>query len=82
MTMGAKNISISDEAYARLAAMKRPNESFTDVVNRLTGKRSLLELAGLLSEEEAKDLRARVNGIRSASDDRVKAHARRVKGSC
>ena len=57
MQMGAKNISISDEAYTRLASLKRPNESFTDVVNRLTGKRSILELAGTLTKDEGEELR-------------------------
>jgi len=47
--MGSRNISISDEAYSRLAALKRSNESFTDVINRLAGKRSILELAGVLT---------------------------------
>jgi len=33
--MGTRNIAISDEAYARLAALKGPKESFTDVINRI-----------------------------------------------
>jgi predicted CopG family antitoxin len=50
--MGVKNISISDEAYTRLASFKMPNESFTDVINGLTGRRSILELAGILTKRE------------------------------
>jgi predicted CopG family antitoxin len=34
--MGSKNISITEEAYDRLQAHKRDDESFTDVILRLT----------------------------------------------
>jgi predicted CopG family antitoxin len=69
--MGTRNISISDEAYERLKALKKPRESFTDVINRLTGKRSILELAGILSKEEAKEMKLAVKEIRKKSSKRV-----------
>jgi predicted CopG family antitoxin len=65
--MGTRNISISYEAYAKLAAMKGPKESFTDVINRLAGKKSVLDLAGVLSPREATELRSNVRIIRSHS---------------
>ncbi|MEF8801989.1 MAG: antitoxin VapB family protein [Halolamina sp.] len=34
--MGTKNISLKEEAYERLRALKRENESFSDVVLRIT----------------------------------------------
>jgi predicted CopG family antitoxin len=76
--LGSKNISISDEAYARLAALKGPNESFTDVVNRLTGKNSLMALAGVLTEEDAEVLRGAVAELRAASVTRVISMSKRV----
>lgn len=46
----AKTVQLSDEAYGRLAALKREGESFSDVVNRLVRERknpaALLELKG------------------------------------
>jgi predicted CopG family antitoxin len=80
--MGAKNISISDEAYTRLASLKRPNESFTDVVNRLTGRRSILELAGTLTKDEGEELRRRIDETRSASAERLSKTARRMTEPC
>jgi predicted CopG family antitoxin len=80
--MGAKNISISDEAYTRLASLKRPNESFTDVVNRLTGKRSILELAGTLTKDEGEELRRRIDDARLASAERLSKTARRMTEPC
>ena len=64
MCMGSRNISISEEAYQRLASLKRPNESFTQVINRLTQKRSILELAGTLSEEDAAEVIENINNLR------------------
>ena len=49
----SKRIRLSDDAYERLAAHKREDETFSDVVLRLASERSLLELAGILSDEEA-----------------------------
>jgi predicted CopG family antitoxin len=62
--MGSRNISISEEAYQRLASLKRPNESFTQVINRLTQKRSILELAGTLSEEDAAEIIENISNLR------------------
>ena len=50
--MATKTISITEEAYERLRARKEANESFSDIINRITGKRSIMELAGILSEKE------------------------------
>ena len=68
MYMGSKNISISEEAYQRLSALKKPNESFTQVINRLTQKRSILELAGTLSEEDAAEIIENINDLRKDSE--------------
>lgn len=35
--MASKNITITEAAYERLRRFKRPDESFSDVINRLTG---------------------------------------------
>jgi predicted CopG family antitoxin len=76
--MGTKNISISEEAYERLAALKKPNESFTEVVNRLTRKKSILELAGTLTEKEGDETRREIKELRKASQRRINSSTRRV----
>lgn len=77
--MGTKNISISEEAYERLTALKKPNESFTEVVNRLTNKRSILELAGSLTEKEGDEIRREILELRKASSQRAKSSESRVE---
>jgi predicted CopG family antitoxin len=79
--MGTRNISISDEAYAKLVALKGPRESFTDVINRLADKGSILDLTGVLSSKEAAELRSGVREVRAKSQMRLYETRRRMTGS-
>ncbi|RLI40102.1 antitoxin [Candidatus Bathyarchaeota archaeon] len=59
--MGYKTISLSDEAYSKLASLKRKGESFTDVIFRLCSKatkKPLASFAGawIMSDEEEKKI--------------------------
>ncbi|MFB6144521.1 MAG: antitoxin VapB family protein, partial [Candidatus Nanohaloarchaea archaeon] len=45
--------------------------SFTDAVNRLTSERSLLDIAGVLSDEEVEEIRDNVEDMRERSRSRV-----------
>ena len=56
--MATKTINLTEGAYARLHALKREGESFSEVVDRLTGKFALLELVGIFDENAARKLRA------------------------
>jgi len=78
-TWAQRTSPISEEAYERLAALKRPNESFTEVVNRLTRKRSILELAGALTEKEGKEISGEIAELRRASSRRIISQANRVE---
>ena len=65
--MPTRTISITEEAYQRLKMKKEQNESFTDVINRIAGKRDIMEFAGILSEEEGDKLEAYIKERRKAS---------------
>ncbi|MBI4150362.1 antitoxin VapB family protein, partial [Candidatus Woesearchaeota archaeon] len=45
--MATKSITVTNEAYERLAAFKEPHESFSDVITKLTSRYSLLDLIGV-----------------------------------
>ncbi len=81
MYMGSKNISISEEAYQRLASLKKPNESFTQVINRLTQKRSILELAGNLSEHDAAEIIENINNLRKDTEKSLIRNIGKVEAS-
>ncbi|HUR67621.1 MAG TPA: antitoxin VapB family protein [Candidatus Thermoplasmatota archaeon] len=72
--MAVRTVTITGAAYERLAAMKRPGESFTDVVLRLTGRRSLARLPEMLSPAESAAL---AEAVLAARDERRAAARRR-----
>ncbi|GAB7090713.1 hypothetical protein JCM18237_09840 [Halorubrum luteum] len=67
----SKSIRLSEDAYERLKAHKRDGETFSDVVLRLAGERSLLELAGVLSDAEAEAVREAVAERRERRRDEL-----------
>ena len=54
--MATKTISITKEAYDRLKIRKEPGESFSDVIVRLTDRKTLTEFAGILTPSSVKAL--------------------------
>ena len=77
----SKSIRLSEDAYERLAAHKREDETFSDVVLRLAGERSLMEIAGILTDEEADAMRAAVEERRARRGEDVEAVADELNGS-
>ena len=69
--MGSKNISISDEAYLRLSELKLKNESFTELIYRLTNKTNVLDLKGIISENEGNSLEKNIRESRKLSKERI-----------
>jgi len=71
--MGTKTIAVSDQVYERLRSLKREEESFTDLLDRLAGRPPLAELASLLSREQASKVR------QSVEQGRARSRARRER---
>ena len=69
--MATKTLTITEDAYERLAMHKGKNDSFSDVIVKQFPKHSLSELIGILSHKEAEELRAHIRGRRKASRERV-----------
>ena len=75
--MATKNIAISEQAYQRLRALKKPGEGFTDAVEGITRNRSISELARVLSNGDGRDLKQRVKEIMEQSSHRIYQTAER-----
>lgn len=56
-----RNVRLTEEAYRRLESHKRAGESFSDTVERIAGERSLLDLSGILTENEAEEMREAIH---------------------
>ncbi len=66
-----KTLTVTKEAYERLASKKGPNESFSDVIMNLTGKASLLDIVGAISEKEAAEVSKAIRERRRAMRKRI-----------
>ncbi len=76
--MSTKTISITEEAYKRLARLReRENESFSEVITRITGRVKLMDFFGVLSKESGERLeKSIIEGRKMHRKMREKRHKR------
>jgi len=77
--MATKTISITEDAYERLASLRTKNESFSEIIERMTNKVNIMEFAGILTRKEAVDLEKSVGKLRSGSNRRFERISRELK---
>lgn len=59
--MATKTITITEEAYRRLRQSRKEDESFSQIIQRLTSNAGgLLKFAGTLTEEQAQRLEEQI----------------------
>jgi len=71
-----KVISLSEKAYGTLKRLKRPNESFSDLVLRMTGqgeRKSILEFAGTWKGNDIEEVFSHI------MKDRERSASRRIE---
>ena len=59
--MSTKSVRLNKDVYERIKSEKRSDETFSETIDRLTGGASLLDLVGILSDEEAAEFRAAID---------------------
>ena len=69
--MATKTISITEGAYERLASMRKSNESFSEIIDRITNKTDILDYAGILTNTEASNMEKRIAESRKKSRARM-----------
>jgi len=67
--MGTKNVRLDDDVYERVKSEKRPDETFSEAIERLIGGASLLDLAGILSDDEAAEMREVIEDVKTDSTE-------------
>ena len=70
--MATKTLTITEDAYERLDALKENKESFSEVIRRLTSKVRLTDFAGILTDEETKKVKEKISRLREESVKRMK----------
>lgn len=68
--MSTRTIALAEDAYEALFRMKRPGESFSDIVRRLTRRRSLTELADIMDRKAGDAVAAAVEANRQGRSTR------------
>ena len=65
MFMVTKTITVTKDAYERLKVLKRPEESFSEEIKRITsGGQDIMRFAGILSDLSDKDIEEMKQSIR------------------
>jgi predicted CopG family antitoxin len=67
--MGTKNVRLNDDVYERIRSEKRADETFSEAIERLIGGASLLDLAGILSDEEVAEMRDVIEDVKADSKE-------------
>lgn len=63
--MAFKTITLSEEAYKRLKERKKGNESFSDVIIRLTSNSSLRDFVGIVDDTLLDELEKNIEKMRT-----------------
>jgi len=69
--MGTKHVRLDEDVYEAIRARKHEDETFSEAVERLVGGPSLLEIAGILSDEEADAFREAVDDVDAVDDEDI-----------
>lgn len=73
-----RTLRLTRDAYRQLKRRRRDDESFSGTVSRLAGERSLLDLAGILTDEEAEEMRAAIEKQQDRTYERLDHRTERL----
>jgi predicted CopG family antitoxin len=67
----SKSVRLDEDVYEFVSARKRDDETFFETIERLVGGPSLLELTGILTDEEASAFEEPIDESRDAHDREI-----------
>ena len=74
--MSTKTITVTEDAYEALRALKEKNESFSDMILRVAKKKPLSSFFGILSGKNGEEFE---NAIMEGRKIRNESHKKRMK---
>lgn len=69
--MGTRSVRLDEDTYERIKRQKRPDETFSEAIDRLTRTPSLAELGGIVDERRVERMEAAIEGADNADADEV-----------
>lgn len=69
--MGTKPVRLDEDTYERIKQRKRPDETFSEAIDRLTRTPSLAELGGIVEEERVERMEAAIEAADDADEAEV-----------
>ena len=79
--MTSRTIRLDDDVYERLRAHKRPEETYSEAVDRLLGSSSLLDLVGIYSEADVEAIERTLDEKEARDRDRRQQELDRAERS-
>lgn len=64
--MGTRTVRLDEDTYERIKRRKRPDETFSEAIDRLTATPSLAELGGIVDEERVARMEAAIESADEA----------------
>lgn len=78
--MAVKTLTITEDAYLRLASLKRPGESFSELIRRMTMRRPLADFVGAFDAAPPRALEGAIRSTRREFDASVRRTGKRLRG--
>ena len=70
----SKSVRLDEDVYELVSVRKRDDETYSEAIERLVGGPSLLELTGVLTDEEATEFRSGIE--KGDAEDRKRIERR------
>ena len=77
--MPTKTITITEDAYEILKAMKEPKESFSETIRRIGKRKPLSAFFGILSKEAGDKLEENVRKFRKEAEESYKKRIEKIR---
>ncbi|MFC6719646.1 antitoxin VapB family protein [Natrialbaceae archaeon GCM10025810] len=69
--MGTKTVRLDEDTYERIKRRKRPDETFSEAIDRLTGSPSLAEFGGVVERDRVERMEAAIEAADEADESGV-----------